>query len=50
MLPNWTNRCGVGLTEGNILSEAVEVVHGTLTDGWVVAGSGHGMAQGMFRS
>ena len=32
MFPNGANRCSVGLTEGNTLTEAVEVVYGTLTD------------------
>lgn len=41
MFPNGVNRSSVGLAEGNTLTEAVEVVHRTLTDGWVVAGSGH---------
>ena len=41
MLPHGDDRSTVGLTEGNTLAEAVEVVYGTLTDGWVVAGSGH---------
>lgn len=39
MFPNGTNRCSVGLAEGNTLTEAVEVVNRTLTDWWVVAGA-----------
>ena len=41
MLPNGADRRSVGLAERNTLTETVEVVDCTLTDGWVVAGSGH---------
>jgi len=39
MFPNRTDRCMVGLTEGNTLTEAVESVDGAVSDEWVVAGA-----------